>query len=214
MASYTLFTHPMSRGQTARWALHEVGAEYEQVIVEWTAKPAALLEANPMGKVPTLVHHSEDGDQVVTEAAAICLYLAEAEPDAGLLPGASEKADYFRYTFFASGPMEAAVINNAMGWSVDDPQKQGTLGYGSFDRMVEALDTMLDGRDYVCGARFTMADVYVGSQVDWLLNFKLLPEKDSFVAYAQRLREREAYKAAKAVDAALIAEMQATQDGD
>ena len=209
MAQYTLFTHPMSRGATARWALHEVGAVYDQVIVDWANKPVALIEANPMGKVPTLVHHTGQSDLVVTEGAAICHYLAEMHSEAGLLPENAEKADYFRYMFFASGPMEAAVINNAMGWSVDDPQKQGTLGYGSFERMVEALDTMLGGRDYACGTRFTMADVYVGSQVDWLLNFKLLPERDSFVAYAERLREREVYKAAKAIDGALIAEMQA-----
>ena len=77
MAEYTFYTNPMSRGQIARWALHEAGAGYDQVLVNWADKPAAFLAANPMGKVPTLVHHAPGGDRVVTGAAAICGYLAE-----------------------------------------------------------------------------------------------------------------------------------------
>ena len=76
MAEYTFFTNPMSRGQIARWALHEAGADYEQVLVDWTAKPASFLAANPMGKVPTIIHHAPDGDRVVTEGAAICAMIA------------------------------------------------------------------------------------------------------------------------------------------
>lgn len=213
MAQYTFYTHPMSRGQIARWALHEAGAQYQHIVIDWAALPKALMAANPLGKVPTLVHHTADGDRVVTEAAAICHYLAELHPDAKLLPQDAEKADYFRYLFFAAGPLEQAVIANSMGWDMDDPKKQATLGFGSFDRAVDALDTMLSGRDYVCGARFTMADVYVGSQVDWGLMFKTLPARDSFTAYAERLRARDAYKAAKAIDGKLIAEMQANKGG-
>lgn len=208
MAEYTFYTHPMSRGQIARWALHEVAADYEQVLIEWENKPVALMEANPLGKVPTLVHNTGQAQLVVTEGAAICHYLAEMHPDAKLLPEHAEKADYFRYLIFAAGPMEQAVMANAMGWSVDDPKKQGSLGFGSFERAVDAFDAMLSGRDFVCGGRFTMADVYVGAQVDWGLMFNTLPARGSFVAYAERLRERAAYKAAKAIDGQLIAEMQ------
>ncbi len=213
MADYTLFTHPMSRGQIARWALHEVGQElgtgYNQELVEWGKLPVALVEANPLGKVPTLVHHAGGTDLIVTEAAAICHYLAEMHPDANLLPGNAEKADYFRYLMFAAGPMEQAVMAKGLGWSVDDPAKQATLGYGSYDRAVDAFDDMLTARDFVCGDRFTMADVYVGAQVDWGLLFENLPPRDSFVAYAERLRGRDAYKSAKAIDGKLIEEMQA-----
>ncbi|MEL7689344.1 glutathione S-transferase family protein [Citromicrobium bathyomarinum] len=210
MADYTFYTNPMSRGQIARWALHEAGADYEQVIIEYGPdQPAGFVKANPMRKFPTLVHHHGGHDHVVTEAAAICHYLAEMHPDAGLLPDAHEKADYFRYLFFAAGPVEQAVVANSMGWSSDDPQKQGMLGYGSFERTVDAFESMLAGRDYVCGDRFTMADVYVGSHVDWGMQFGSLPQRDVFEAYADRLRTRDAYKAAKDIDNTLIAEREA-----
>ena len=124
------------------------------------------------------------------------------------MPRAHEKARYFRYLFFAAGPVEQAIIANSMGWSVD-PQKEGSLGFGSYERMVEAFEAMLTGRDYVCGDRFTMADVYVGSQVDWGLAFGTLPQRDAFAAYAERLRTREAYMAAKAIDNDLIAPREA-----
>ena len=213
MAEYTFFTNPMSRGQIVRWALHEAGAEYDQEIVEYgppESKPEAFRRANPMLKVPTLVHHHEgDHIHVVTECAAICHYLAEMHPDAGLLPAAHEKADYFRYLFFASGPLEQAITAKNMGWDVgDDPQKQGTAGFGSYDRTVDALETMLTGRDYVCGDRFTMADVYVGSQAIWGVDFGTLPKRDAFVAYGERLKARPAYVEAKKIDADLIAKAQ------
>ena len=206
MAAYTFYTNPMSRGQIARWALHEAGADYEAVLVDWANKPTGLNEANPLGKVPTIVHHHGGHDHAVSEAAAICHYLAEmTAPD--LLPKPEEKADYFRYLFFAAGPVEQAVVANSMGWQV--PQgKEGMAGFGTYDRTIDALETMLEGRDFVCGKRFTMADVYVGSQVDWGLAFKSIPTRPAFEAYAERFREREGYKAAKAVDNSLIEEMQ------
>ena len=206
MAEYIFYTNPMSRGQIARWALHEVGADYEQVLVDWMNKPQALLDANPLGKVPTLVHHHGGHDHVVSEAPAVCHYLAEMHPAAGLLPGPHEKADYFRTLFFAAGPVEQAVTSKAMGWSVDDPKRQGMLGFGSYDRTVDAFEKLLDGRDFVCGSRFTMADVYVGSQIDWGLAFGTLPTRPAFEAYAHRLRARKPYQEAKAIDNRLIAE--------
>lgn len=211
MAEFTFYTNPMSRGQIARWALHEAGADYEQVIVEYGPdQPEAFTKANPMRKFPTLVHNHDDQEHVITEAAAICHYLAETHPDAGLLPNAHEKASYFRYLLFAAGPVEQAITARSMGWDVgDDPQKQGTTGFGSYDRMVDALNTMLTGRDYVCGDRFTMADVYVGSQAIWGVEFGTLPKRDVLVSYAERLKSRDAYMKAKKIDADLIAEREA-----
>lgn len=206
MAAYTFFTNPMSRGQIARWALHEVGASYDQVLVDWASKPGALLAANPMGKVPTLIHHSETGDKVITECAAICAYLAEAHPEAGLGPSADESADYFRWLFFAAGPVEQAVVSRSMGWEVA-PEREGMTGFGSYERTIDALEGHFEGNNFVCGTRFTMADVYVGSQVDWGLTFGSIPPREAFVAYAERLQAREAYKAAKAIDHALIEDM-------
>lgn len=208
MASFTFFTNPMSRGQIVRWALHEANAEYETVLVDWEAKPQALLDANPMGKVPTIIHHSDSGDHVVSEAAAICLYLAEVSPMAALTPGDAERAAYLRWTFFAAGPVEQAVTARSFGFEPQG-QQQGMAGFGSYDRMVDTLAAHLALNDYVCGDRFTMADVYVGSQVDWGLSFKSLPERPEFAAYAERLRVRPAYIEAKGIDNGLIAQVQA-----
>lgn len=208
MAEYTFFTNPMSRGQIARWALHEAGAEYDQVLVDWAAKPAELLRANPMGKVPTLIHHALDGDRVITEGAAICAYLAEAHPGAELSPHEMERADYFRWMFFAAGPVEQAISARNLGYEPKDARAEGMAGFGSFARVIAALESLFaDGREWVCGERFTMADVYVGSQIDWGLNFGTIPPQVDFVAYAERLQARPRYKAAKAIDNALIAEM-------
>lgn len=206
MAEYTFYTNPMSRGQIARWALHEAGADYRQVLVDW-ADNRDLLKVNPMGKVPTIVHHHGGAERVVTEAAAICHYLAEmSAPE--LLPREPEKADYFRWLLFAAGPLEQAIVAKSMGWEVP-PEREGMAGFGNYDRAVDALADWLEGRDYVCGDRFTMADVYVGSAVDWGLQFGTLPTRTSFEAYAGRLRARDAYQAGKAIDNGLIAGMQA-----
>ncbi len=206
MADYTFYTQPMSRGQIARWALHEAGADYQQVIVNLADKPSALLAVNPMGKVPTLVHHDNGTDRVVTEGAAICHYLAEMHPQAGLLPTDAEMADYFRWLFFAAGPLESAIVSTYLGFA-PKPEQEKTAGWGNYERTMSTLEGHLDGRDFLCGKRFTMADVYAGSQLDWGLNFGSVPPNEAFVGYVQRLQAREAYKAAKAIDNALIAEM-------
>lgn len=206
MAEYTFFTNPMSRGQIGRWALHEAGAEYDQVLVDWSDKPAALLEANPMGKVPTIIHHTVNGDFTISEAAAICAYLADAHPLHELAPRDTERADYYRWMFFGAGPLEQAVITKTMGWEVP-PEREMMVGFGNFDRVLDTLEGHLDANEWVCGERFTMADVYVGSQVDWGLTFGTIPPRPAFAAYAERLQARDAYRAAKAIDNTLIQEM-------
>lgn len=199
-STLTFYTNPMSRGQIARWALHEAGAEYDQKIVEYDdIKSADYLAVNPMGKVPAIVHNG----QTITECAAICAYLADSFPDAGLAPTSDERANYYRWLFFAAGPIEQAVMDRNLGLSVTAEQER-MAGYGSYDQAMDVLDRMLQSNQYVCGDRFTMADVYVGSQVDWGLQFKTFPERDSFIAYADRLRERPKYKESKAVDAGLM----------
>ena len=137
----------------------------------------------------------------------MCHYIAEmSAPE--LLPSAEEKADYFRMLFFAAGPVEQAVTNKAFGWNPDEKQEL-SVGFGSYDRTVGMLESWFAERDYVCGPRFTMADVYVGSAVDWGLQFGTIRPSDALTAYAERFRAREAYQAGKAIDNALIAEMQA-----
>lgn len=194
MPRYTLFFNPMSRALIAQWAFGEARIVPELAMVEWDNKPAALLAANPMGKLPTIIHHADTGDRVVSEASAVCHYLAEMEaPD--LLPAAEEKADYFRMMFFAAGPVEAAVTNRSMGWEPKDAKQEATVGFGSFERTVSTLDSWFDDRAFVCGDRFTMADVYVGSQVDWGLNFGTIPPQDNLKSYQARLHDRPAYQA-------------------
>lgn len=212
MADITFYTNPMSRGQIARWALHEVCADYEQVLLEYgtTMKAADYLKYNPMGKVPCIVDH-RNGDAVVTEAAAVCAYLADSYPDAGLAPTAAERADYYRWMFYAAGPVEQAVTARFMEWS-HPAEKNMMVGFGSFDTVMDVLEGLLsDGRQFVCGDRFTMADVYFGSQIDWGLMFGSIEKRPGFEAYAERLRARDGYKAGKAIDGALIAEIEAAK---
>ena len=199
------YTNPMSRGQIVRWMLEEVGAPYEAHIVGYDAMSGEdYRRVNPMNKVPAIVH---DG-RLVTECAAICAYLAEAFPETGLAPAADERADYYRWLFFAAGPVEQAVTNHANGWD-PAPERGRMFGYGSFERTIGTLASHFADRDYVCGDRFTAADVYVGSQVLWGTQFGTMPVRPEFSAYAGRLSSREAYRRGKAIDDALIAEMQA-----
>jgi glutathione S-transferase len=200
-----LYTNPMSRGRIARWMLEEVGAPYEVEILDYasTMKNEPYLSVNPMGKVPAVRH----GDHVVTECAAVCAYLADAFPDAGLAPALDDRADYYRWLFFAAGPVEQAVTNRAAQFT--PTAEQGRMfGYGNYDLTVDVLDKALQGRDYIAGDRFTAADVYVGAQVMWGTQFGTLPKRDSFLAYVDRLAGRPAHLAASAKDDAAIAAAQ------
>lgn len=194
------YTNPWSRGQIVRWMLEETGAPYRQVVLDYatTMKAPEYLSINPMGKVPAITH----GGQVVTECAAICAYLAEVFPQAQLAPTATERAAYLRWMFFGAGPLEAAVVNQALGVQVP-ADKQGMVGYGNFERTMDTLASRLGDSPYLAGERFTAADVYVGSQVGWGLMFGTMPKRPEFEDYAARLAQRDAFKAAKAIDAAL-----------
>jgi len=201
------YTNPMSRGQIARWMLEEIGAPYETHILDYESgmKAPDYLAINPMGKVPAIVHRGK----IVTECAAICAYLADAFPAAGLAPRDDEKADYYRWFFFAAGPVEAAVTNKAAGFEAA-PGRERMLGYGTYEHTIAALTTAVTGRDYITGSRFTAVDVYLGAQIIWGTQFKTIPTNDVFEAYAARLTAREAYQRAKDIDSDLIAKAQAT----
>ena len=200
------YTNPMSRGRIARWMLEEVGEVYESVILDYGGagmKSADYRAVNPMGKVPAIVHRG----QVVTECAAICAYLADAFPAANLAPPPDQRHAYYRWLFFAAGPVEAAVTNKALGFIVPEGRER-TAGYGSFDDTIDALETAVAGDQWICGEQFTAADVYVGSQIDWGLSFKSIPSRPRFESYVARLRDRPAYKRQKEIDNGLIAQMQ------
>ena len=199
-----LYTNPMSRGMIAHWMLEELGQPYDVRWMEWgpvgTQSPE-FLALNPMGKLPTLVH---DG-RIVTETAAICLYLADMFPEAGLKPGPEQLADYYRWTLFAAGPVEQAVTSKSMGW-VAPEDKQGSVGYGTFDKMVGTLAAWLETHQFVCGDTFTAADVYVGMQVSFCLRFDTLPKLPAFQAYAARIEARPALMKVREIYAARMPE--------
>jgi len=198
------YTNPMSRGRIARWMLEEVGQPYRAEILTYggTMKSPDYLAINPMGKVPALVH----GTTVVTEAAAICAYLADAFPEAGLAPAPGDRArgPYYRWLFFAAGPLEAAVTDRAMGVQVP-PEQRRMVGYGSFDEVMAALEGALTPGPYLLGERFSAADVYVGAQIGFGLQFGSIPRRPVFEAYAARLQGRPAAQRAAALDDALMA---------
>jgi glutathione S-transferase len=206
MASDMIFyTNPMSRGQIVRWMLEEVGAPYDTQLLDYdtSMKGADYLAVNPMGKVPAIVHRG----QVITECAAICAYLADAFPAAGLTPAPGDRADYYRWLFFAAGPVEQAITDRHFGIDPQGSQRR-MAGYGSFAMAMAALESAVAGRTFVAGERFSAADVYVGSQIDWGLQFGTIPSTPALAAYIAPLRLRPAYVRAKAIDTALIAAAQ------
>ncbi|MGZ9098489.1 MAG: glutathione S-transferase family protein [Brevundimonas sp.] len=199
------YTNPMSRGRIVRWMLEEVGRPYRTVVLDYgtTMKAPDYLAINPMGKVPTVTWRGV----TVTECAAICAWLADACPEADLAPALDDPArgTYLRWLFFAAGPLEAAVTARSLGL-LAPPDKAAMAGYGSFDQVVDALETAVSGDGpWILGDRFSAADVYVGSQIGWGLQFKSLPERDAFKAYAGRLFQREAAIRARGIDDALVA---------
>jgi glutathione S-transferase len=207
MTEIIFYTNPMSRGRITRWMLEEVSAPYRTELLDFTTtmKAPHYLAVNPMGKVPAIIH---DG-QVVTECAAICAYLADAFPHAGLAPKPSERADYYRWMFFAAGPLESAVTAKALGVVVPGERK-AMVGYGSFDEVLAVLEDLLSSRPFVTGDRFTAADVYVGSQIRWGLGFGTIPTRPAFTAYSERLGLRPALIRATEIDDALTPQRQNT----
>ena len=207
MADLTFYTNPQSRGRIVRWMLEEVGQPYDTEIVTYDRmKDAAYLAVNPMGKVPAITHRGK----TVTECAAICAYLADVFPQAALGPKDDEKADYYRWLFYAAGPLEQAVTNNYAKFT-PSPEQGRMFGYGNYDTAIDVLDKLLASRDYVCGDRFTAADVYVGSAVMWGTQFGTMPQRDSFAGYGGRLRNREAFQRATQKDDEAQAQMQPAQ---
>lgn len=198
----TFYTNPQSRGRIARWMLEEVGEPYETVVLDYytSMKAPEYMVVNPMGKVPALVH---DG-KVITENAAICTYLAMTFPESGLI--AEDKAAFFRWMFFGAGPLEQAVVNTSFGWLPKGQLDKRRVGYGDLEDVVRALTGHLAEHDYIADGRFTAADVFLGSQIGWGMQFGTIPANDALTAYWSRLKDRPALQTANAKDNALISE--------
>jgi glutathione S-transferase len=202
------YTNPQSRGRIARWMLEEVGQPYRTEVLDYgtTMKAPAYLAINPMGKVPALAH----GDVVVTECAAICAYLADAFPQAALAPpsGDRRRAPYYRWLFFAAGPVEAAVSNKALGVTVP-PERERMMGYGNVERALQTLEAAVSQADYLVGDSFTAADVYVGSHLAFGMMFGTIDKRPAFERYVGRLAARPAFRRANELDDALTPKRQA-----
>ena len=199
-AQLTFYTNPMSRGRIARWMLEEAGATYRTEVVEYgpSMKSPSYLAVNPMGKVPAIRH----GDTVVTEAAAICAYLADAFPDAGLAPPVGARGAYYRWLFFAAGPLEYAVTNRFLGFQPPADQ-EAMVGYGTYETVLDTLEHAVSGGGYIAGERFSAADVYVGSHIGWGLLMGTIENRPAFADYWSRLEDRDARRRAEEIDTAL-----------
>lgn len=201
------YTHPMSRGRIVRWMLEEVGVPYRTELMTYgpALKDSAYRAVNPLGKVPALRH----GTQTVTETAAICAYLADAFPAAGLAPppGDPARGSYYRWLFFCAGPLEAAVTNRVLGVP-DDPEKRRMVGYGSLAEVLDALEQAVQPTVHVAGDRFSAADLYLASHLGWGMAFGTIEKRPAFETYVTRHHDRPAAVRARAIDDALLAEQQ------
>jgi len=193
------YTHPRSRGRVVRWMLEEVSEPYRTELLDYetTMKAPEYLAINPMGKVPALRH----GNVVVTETAAICAYLADAFPSAGLAPSSEDRlrGPYYRWLFFAAGPVEAAASNRALGLVVPVGRER-MIGYGPFDDTMNTLGNAVSRGEYLIGDRFSAADVYVGSHIAFGLQFGTIEKRPAFERYVARLVARPAALRAKQID--------------
>ncbi|WP_431321126.1 glutathione S-transferase family protein [Rhizobium sp. YTU87027] len=210
----TFYTNPNSRGRIVQWMLEEVGCAYDTVLLDYERSSAAdrwggaalarpddassqrgrfFTEVNPIGKVPAIVH----GGRVVTESAAIVAYLAETFPNAGLAPTSDERADYYRWMFFAAGPLEQAVTNHRAGFA-PAPEQEFFFGYGSYERTVNELERAVRSKPFIAGNRFTAADVYIGSHIGWGLGLETLPKHHAFLEYLGRITQRDGFRRAAA----------------
>jgi glutathione S-transferase len=198
----TLYHAIPSRSSIVRWMLEEVGEPYEIKLLDLRngdGQKPEYLAVNPMGKVPAVDH---DG-VIVTEAAAICAYLADAFPNAGLsVPiGDKRRGPYLKWLFFGPSCVEPTVTDRA--FPRREEAQRGTLGHGDYDTVMNVLAKAVVGGPYILGEQFTAADVVIGSGLRWGMMFKLIPERPEFTAYVARLNERPAVERAQEKDAAL-----------
>jgi glutathione S-transferase len=199
LANLTLYHASPSRPSIARWMLEELGEPYDLHVLSLTKgeqRAPDYLAVNPMGKVPALKH----GDTLITEAAAICTYLADEFPQARLnVPvGDPRRGTYLRWLFFAPSCIEPAITDRA--FPRKEEPRRGMLGYGDFDTVMAVVAAAVEPGPYLMGEQFTAADLVLGSTLRWGMMFGILPKRPEFVAYVGRLEQRPALKRAIALD--------------
>lgn len=204
----THYHAPRSRSLSILWLFEELGqpdhVRKDLNLAKGDHKTKWYMAINPMGKVPAIVH----GDTVITESAAIAMYLADLYPEAGLAPkiGDPARGTYLRWIVFNQAAVEPAVTDLALK---REPGSPAMMSYGTYDATIDALSGALIKGPYILGETFSAADVIVGSGVRWMLMFKLLPERREFTSYAERLSARPALQRALATDQALLDAFQA-----
>ncbi len=205
MSEIVLYTNPQSRGQIAHWMLEELGEPYS---VEWIEygeqmKGPEYLAINPMGKVPAITHRGK----VITECPAICAYLAAVYPEKQLMPETEDPrlADYYRWLFFAAGPLEQAISYHSLELEAPEGSNR-SLGFGTYQETLDTLELALQSGPYICGELFTAADVYIGSHVYWGMQFGTMEKRASFEAYGERLKERRALQETQRINQQRIEE--------
>ena len=202
--SVVLYHHPFSRAATVVWMLEEVGVDYEirnVDIMKGAHKQPELVSLNPMGKLPTLT----DGGAVVTESAAIGLYLADRYAYGRLAPHVDDprRGSYLRWSLFAPSVIEPGAMAKLSGWDF----KEGQAGWGAYESMLTAMEGAIGDRSFILGDEFSMADVIFGGTLRYMLAFKMVESRPSFAAYAERLAARPALQRAEARNAAIRAEL-------
>jgi glutathione S-transferase len=204
MAKLTLYHAAPSRSSIVRWMLEEIEEPYEIQLLSLSKgdnRAPDYLAVNPMGKVPALRH----GDAVITEAAAICAYLADEFPRAKLnVPlGDARRGPYLKWLFFGPSCIEPAMMDRA--FPRKEEARRAALGYGDFDTVIKVVADAVARGPYILGEQFTAADVVIGSTLRFGMLFKLLPEQPEFTAYTGRLAQRPALQRAEAKDKELAA---------
>ncbi|MBX2805400.1 MAG: glutathione S-transferase family protein, partial [Hyphomicrobiales bacterium] len=194
------------RASTALWMLEEIGAPYELKLLRMKKgehKSPDYLAINPMGKVPAIQHHGV----TVTESSAICAYLADAFPHANLAPALTDpnRGAYYRWMFFAPSCIEPVMAEKAFKRPPVSPQ---SLGYGDFDSVMTTLSAALSDMEYVAGDRFTAADLVLGATLNFGMMFDVIPKRDVFISYTQRLTARDAYKRSRERENELAAQIE------
>ncbi|MCA9570067.1 MAG: glutathione S-transferase family protein [Myxococcales bacterium] len=201
--SITLFHHPWSRAANVVWMLEEVGVPYDIQFVDIMKgehKTPAFLAKNPMGKLPTLV----DGDTVITESAAIAMWLADRYSLGNLAPAVDDpaRATYYRWILFGPSVIEPGCYAKHAGWDY----KPGSAGWGTYEAMLDSVEAAIGEGPWLLGDRFTMADVCFGGTVGYMTSFDMMDQRPSFMAYVERLKAREARLRSDAINNRIIAE--------
>jgi len=198
-----LYHHPFSRAAGMVWSLEEVGQPYELVytdLMKGEHKTPDFMKLNPMGKLPVLV----DGDAVISEGAAINMYLGDRYGAGKLAPAVDDprRGTYLRWSFFPAAVIEPGLMAKREGWEF----KASAAGWGDAATMLDAIEVAIGKGPYLLGEQFTMVDITFGGTLRFMLQFGMLEKRAAYTDYVGRLNERPAMKRADAKNMAIMKE--------